>query len=170
MLLKLESIYMSETILQGMVDLLARNELRIRTGIVEVPLEVLGHEPDVAVHLGIGCRDICTFKASRIPSTRPHLAIRWQTVLEDLELLVSDLSLPGCCIWVSGVDVLLAAIPFPDRKSFWGYLRSTFRQSRGLLLSIPESAAHLLPADERSEWIKYDRLCTWTRETGVIES
>jgi hypothetical protein len=158
---------MSEMTPQKLVNLLATNELRIRTGILEVPVEALGSENNIAVALGVGFRDICAWKVSRTPSDREHLAITWQSIIEDLVSSVTDISLPGFCIWVSGVDVLLAAIPFEDRKQFWSFIRTTFRHSRGLILSVPRMAAHLFPEDERAQWINYCRLSVWTKGASL---
>jgi hypothetical protein len=157
---------MSELTARGLVDLLARNELRIRTGILELPIDALGNESNLAVNLGIGCHDVCTWKLNRTPADRTHLAISWQSLTEDLASLLSDLSAPGYCVWASGIDVMLAAISFEERKQFWAFLRTTFRQSRGLLVSMPRMAAHLLPDDERTLWTQYGRLAGWTNDAG----
>jgi len=147
---------------QRLVHLLATNELRIRTGVLEVPVETLGSESNIAVSLEVGFRDVCKWKVSVTPLRHEHLAITWQSIIEDLVSCVRDMSVPGFCVWISGIDVLLAAIPFEDRKQFWSFFRNTFRQSRGLLLSLPAAATNLLPAEERTLWIDYRRLSVWT--------
>ena len=148
---------------QVLVELLARNELRIRTGVLELPVGILGKECDLAVSLGVGYCDLCTWKIDGTPAERTRLGHSWEMIAQDLVSLLSDLSLPGYCVWVSSVDVLLAGIPFDDRRRFWEFMRSTFRQPRGLLLSMPLGAAHLLPDDERALWIEYGRLSVWTK-------
>ncbi len=153
---------MSEPSPQELVALLARQELRIRTGVLELPIELLGCEDNLAVGLGVGYLDLCAWKVSRTPVNRSHLGLSWEVIIHDLTTLASDTSIPGYCVWISGVDVLLAAIPFNDRKRLWDFLRSTFRQPRGLLLSMPRKAARLLPEDERGLWLEYGRLSTWT--------
>jgi hypothetical protein len=152
---------MPESTPQALADLLGSNELRIRTGILEVPIELLGNENDLAVTLSIGFLDFCVWKVNRTPVNRSHLALTWQGITEDLVSVLSDMSLPGYCVWVAGLDVLLSAVSFDDRKQFWAFIRSTFRQSRGLLLSVPRQAAHLLPEEERKLWIEYGRLAVW---------
>jgi hypothetical protein len=104
---------------QDLADLLAHNELRIRTGILELPIKLVGGEVDLAVALGVGHRDICDWLITRTPDTRLHLGLSYESIIRDLAVLLSDMSLPGYCIWVSGLDVLLAAIPFDDRKRLW---------------------------------------------------
>jgi len=146
-----------------LVELLARNELRIRTGILELPVEALGTESDLAVGLGVGYRDICAWKVDRIPAGRTRVGLRWEGITQDLVSLLADSSLPGYCVWVSSLDVLLAGVPFADRQRLWNFMRGTFRQSRGLLLSMPVGATHLLPEGERALWIEYGRLSVWTK-------
>ncbi len=153
---------MSETSPQDLVALLARQELRIRTGVLELPVELLGSEDNLAVSLGVGHWDLCAWKVDTSPVDRTHLGLSWEVIIHDLGTLVSDISVPGYCVWISGLDVLLAAIPFADRKRLWDFIRSTFRQPRGLLLSMPRNAVRLLPEDERSLWLEYGRLSTWT--------
>ena len=147
---------------RALVELLARNELRIRTGVLEVSIGTIGKEIDLAVSLGVGFCDICAWKIDRTPAARTRLGLSWEIIIQDLVSLLSDLSLPGYCVWVSGIDVLLAALPYDDRRHFWEFMRGTFRQSRGLLLSMPLGAAHLLPDGERALWIEYGRLSVWT--------
>ncbi len=161
---------MAEPTPLALVDLLGRRELRIRTGILELPVETIGNESNLAVGLGVGWRDICAWKLSVTPGDRTHLGLSWEMMTQDLVSLLSDLSLPGHCVWVTNLDVLLAAIAFDDRKRFWGFMRISFRQSRGLLLSMPQGASRLLPKDERSLWLEYGRLSTWTNHSSEIRS
>ena len=67
-----------------LVDLLCQDELRIRTGILELSPESLGSESNIAVHLGIGCRDICAWKIDGTPTGRTHLGITWEGIVEIL--------------------------------------------------------------------------------------
>ena len=103
---------MAEPTPLALVDLLGRRELRIRTGILELPVETIGNESNLAVGLGVGWRDICAWKLSVTPGDRTHLGLSWEMMTQDLVSLLSDLSLPGHCVWVTNLDVLLAAIAF----------------------------------------------------------
>ena len=153
---------MPESTPQQLVQLLASQELRIRTGILELPIKLLGAEANLAVELGVGYQNICDWKASRIPPDQFHLGLSWEVIISDLAEALLDKTLPGYCVWLSGIDVLLASIPFDDRKRFWDFVRGTFRRPRGLLLSLPERAVRVLPESERASWIQFDRLSTWT--------
>jgi hypothetical protein len=51
---------------QALVSLLASRELRIRTGIVELPIGKLGKECDLAVALNAGHQDICDWKGGQV--------------------------------------------------------------------------------------------------------
>jgi hypothetical protein len=149
---------MPEVTPQSLADLLARQELRIRTGVLELPVTALGIEAQLAVGLDVGHSDICSWLVDRAPLGRLRLGLRWEGIVRHLETLLLNLALPGKCIWISGIDVLLAGIAHDDRSRFWQFMRSTFRPSRGLLLSMPEEATHLLSSDERALWLEYGRL------------
>lgn len=146
---------------QQLVRLLASQELRIRTGILELPIKLLGTEANLAVELGVGYQNICDWKANRIPPDQSHLGLSCEVIISDLAEALLDKTLPGYCVWVSGIDALLASIPFDDRMRFWDFVRGTFRRPRGLLLSIPERAVRVLPESERASWIQFGRLSTW---------
>src|ERR1017187_10312037 len=145
----------------ALVGLLAKPELRIRTGILEIPACCLGKETDLAVHLGVGCRDLREWKVGRTPSDRKFVGLRWESLVQDIAAVLSDSTVPGYCVWVASVDIFLAGLPFRDRERFWGFMRNTFRQSRGLVLSMPLGALNLLPEAERKLWMEFGRLSPW---------
>jgi hypothetical protein len=148
---------MTETTLEQLISLLGHPELRIRTGVVELPLNQLGKENDLAVRFGAGYCDICAWKYSHVPPNRTHLGLSWEGMVDDLMMILADLSILGYCVWISGVDVLLARLPYTDRASFWQFIRSTFRPPRGLLLSLPAPATHLFSNEERNLWNGFGR-------------
>jgi hypothetical protein len=152
---------MVETTPQSLASLLAGQDLSRRTGILELPLTSLGLEGDFAVGLNVGHCDICSWKVDQVGAGRTRIGLRWDRIVSDLESLTADLSIPGYCIWISSVDVLLAGIPHSDRSRFWEFMRIAFRPPRGLLLSIPEKATHILSSEERELWFEYGRLSIW---------
>ena len=156
---------MAEVSPQSLADLLMRQELRIRTGIFELPLHALGMEGSLAVGLSVGHCDVCQWLAELTPPGTTRLGLRWEAIVKDLEQILLNLSIPGNCIWVSGIDVLIAGIPHHDRSRFWQFMRDTFRPSRGLLLSVPEGATQLLSSDERIRWCEYGRFSKWASAT-----
>ncbi len=145
----------------ALVGLLAKPELRIRTGILEIPPWCLGKEADLAVQLGVGCRDLREWKVARTPLDRKFIGVRWEALVKDIATVLSDSTVPGYCVWVASVDVFLAGVSFRDRKCFWAFMRDTFRPSRGLVLSMPLGALNLLPEDERKLWMEFGRLSPW---------
>ena len=149
---------MPDSSVEQLVGLLGETELRIRTGLVEIPHHRLGKESDLAVTLGVGYCDICAWKCARVPIGRTHLGIRREDIAGDLTAILSDLSVPGNCVWVSGLDVLLARLSYAEREQFWQFVRLTFRPARGLLISMPVSATNLLPDEERLIWHSFGRL------------
>jgi hypothetical protein len=153
---------MPETTPKALVSLLAGQDLSRRTGILEIPIESLGIEDDIAVGLNAGHCDICRWKVDQTQPGRTRLGLRWDGIVTDLESLMADLSIPGYCVWISSVDVLLAGIPHSDRLHFWEFMRLAFRPPRGLLMSIPDKATHILSSEERTLWVEYGRLSRWT--------
>jgi hypothetical protein len=141
-----------------LVSLLKQTELRTRTGIVELPTRRMAGQADIAVLFGVGFCDMCAWKCARIPSARTHLGIRREDITDDLHAVLADLSIPGYCVWVSGLDVFLARIPYSEREHFWQFMRSTFRPPRGLIISLPVSATNILPDEERLLWRRFGRL------------
>lgn len=149
---------MPDDSVEQLVSLLRQTELRIRTGVVELPRNRLSRQTDLAVSYGVGYNDICAWKCAHVPTGRTHLGIRREDLAEDLSAVLSDLSVPGYCVWVSGLDILLARLPYSEREHFWQFMRSTFRPPRGLIISLPASATNILPDHERSLWRDFGRL------------
>lgn len=152
---------MREPTTNELANLLAGQDLGRRSGVVELPIACLGIEGDIAVTLGAGHCDICKWKLDHVPVGRSRFGLRWDGIISDLLKVLLDLSIPGYCIWVSNIDVLLAGIPHPDRSRFWEFMRLTCRPSRGLLISMPIGASHIFPNEERALWLEYGRLCGW---------
>jgi len=152
---------MGEATPKSLATLLAGQDLSRRTGILELPVKSLGLEGDFAVGLNVGHGDICRWKVDRVQAGRTRIGLRWDGIVSDLESITADLSIPGYCIWISNVDVLLAGIPHSDRSRFWEFMRIAFRPPRGLLLSMPEKATHILSSEERALWLEYGRLSIW---------
>src|SRR4051812_14984191 len=87
--------FMPEVDTAQLVALLSRQELRIRTGILELPLQAVGHEHDLAVNLSIGHCDLCTWKANSLPTGRTRLGVHWEVLANDVLAVAADDSLPG---------------------------------------------------------------------------
>lgn len=154
---------MAEITARQLTNLLSGQELRIRTGILELPIDLIGRERDLAVELNVGHSDLCSWKIELMLPGRTRIGLWWEGLANDIARLVSDVSFPGYCIWISALDVFLSGIPHPDRARFWQFMRLNFRPPRGLLLSIPAGAKHLLPETERSAWLEIGRLAQWNK-------
>jgi len=92
------------------------------------------------------------------PSDRKFIGLRWEALVQDIATVLSDSTVPGYCVWVASVDIFLAGVSFRDESAFGGFIRTTFRQSRGLVLSMPLGAQNLLPEAERKLWMEFGRL------------
>ena len=159
---------MPEPTPSALVRLLIQPELRIRTGILELPLDAFGNEPDLAVQLGVGCRNLVSWKLGTLPTGRRYIGLACEQLIQDLALVLSDSGTPGYCVWISNVDLLLAGLPFRERERFWSFMFSTFRQPRGLLLSMPIRASSLLPESQRGAWAESGRLSVWSNLENTL--
>lgn len=152
---------MSEVELASLVRLLQQPILRIRTGIVLLPLNMLGSEPELAARLGIEAVDWRGWRLQRLNSGSNHLGLSSETVLRDLREMIEDANLAGTCLWVYNADLALSALRYDERLWFWDFLFSTFKQRRGILFSLPAQASNLLPAEKRTVWERDERLARW---------
>jgi hypothetical protein len=152
---------MSRTDPSRLARLLRQRVLRARTGIVLLPLDMLGHEPELAARLDIGTVDWREWKLNRLRSDSRYLGLSSEIVLRDLQNIVEDVDLIGNCLWIYNADLLLAALRYDERLRFWTFLHSTFKPHRGLLFSLSTQASNLLPMEERKTWEKDERLAIW---------
>jgi hypothetical protein len=143
-----------------LVALLNSSELRIRTGVLEIPPNDLGMEKEMAIALETGYCNLGEWRLARIPSTRKTLDLGWERIVADLEEVFANPEIFGACVLVCGVDVLLAGTSFEHRKDFWNFTWGTFRPGRGLMLTLPSGATNLFPEELRREWEENERLYT----------
>ncbi len=141
--------------------LLEQPTLRIRTGILLVPLNALGSESELAARLGVEAVDFREWKLTRAGTNSRYLGLSAETILRDLQEVVEDVDLGGTCLWIHNMDLFLSALRYDERLRTWAALFSTFKQRRGLLFSMPAQALNLLPATERGTWERDERLATW---------
>ncbi len=152
---------MSETEPASLVQLLQRTELRIRTGIVLLPLVMLGRERELAARLAIEAVNWRDWKLNHLSSDSHHLGLSSETVLRDLGEIIEDVDIGGDCLWIYNADLALSALRYDERLRLWSFLFSTFKQRRGLLVSLPAQASNLLPTGERIAWEQDERLARW---------
>lgn len=150
----------------SLIQLLRSNELTIRTGLLLLPLYALGHESEIAAHFGIGHQDICDWLISKTPAGRSSLGLNSHLILDALTQIITDQTIPGKCVLISNVDILVAGVDFQNRTHLLSFLKNNFRRSRGMLLSFPETAHNILPIEQRDIWKSVERLAIWTGEDG----
>jgi hypothetical protein len=130
---------------KDLVDLLQKKTLRIRTGMWIIPVSMLGTELDQAARLDIDAIDIRTPLLESLPEGTRYLGLNVDRILQLLQE-VSD-QLPGSeCLLVYNLDLLLAKLPYKDIAYIWKHLYDSFPNRRhALLISMPETANHLMP-------------------------
>lgn len=134
--------------------------VRLRTGVALLSPSWLGREEEVAARCGLESPlDLPTWVLERVPPGRTRLGLDWQVLVRDhLDVIAGASQPPGRCLLLANVDVLVAALRDEERRRLWGFLRETYRPQRGLMLCLPEPAAHLFPPDERAAWTAGERL------------
>ncbi len=143
---------------RSLAALLGSRELRIRTGVLEVPPNDLGLEREMAIALGTGYCNLCERRLARVPAGQRTLDMGWEKIVADIEDVLKCRDVLGSCLLVAGLDVLLAGTDFENRKDFWNFMWGTFRGGRGLMLSLPAGATNLFPEVLRKTWEENDRL------------
>lgn len=144
-----------------LAQLLRQRILRVRTGIMLLPTDMLGHEPELAARLDVGAVDWREWKLDRLSPDSRYLGLSSEVVLRDLQSIVEDAELVGTCLWIYNADLLLAGLRYDERLRFWNFLYSTFKPHRGLLLSLSTEASNLLPMEDRKTWENDERLAIW---------
>ena len=124
-----------------------------------MPLSKIGHEAEIAVQLGVQALDIGTYLGGKIPAGAEFVRLSATKVVETLDDIAS---MPGRsdCLLVYNFDLLLSGVRSDERQRIWQNLFNGFpNRSSVLLLTVPESATHLLPSDSLLErWQRDNRL------------
>lgn len=152
---------MTDASVAALARLLCGEELRIRTGILLLGGSWLGREGELGARLNIGYQDLGQRTLEGVPSGRRFLGNTQNRLIADLSAVLADPRVPGRCVLVSNVDLFLAGLPPADHHRFWDFMRVTFRRARGLMLSFPSVATHLLPLGERDRWEEVGRIVVW---------
>lgn len=140
--------------------------LQHRTGVLLLPREELGREHLLAARLGIEAVDLRVWALERLPPDQRILDLTWSKLSWEYLQAIAEAPLPGRCILVSNVDLLVAALRIEQRREYWRYLRGTLRPERGLLLAVPAGADHILTPDERQQWEVLGRLAIWNGDAS----
>jgi len=153
---------------QTLIDTLKGDQFGIRTGVLLLSNEHLNLEAEIAVYLGLGHQNICARILSQTPLKKKLLGINRTYILDALDEMVKDENIPGRCIFISGIDYLLAALSHEELLHFWDFFRDTFRRARGVLISFPKNASLLLPQDILNKWNEIERITLWEEPQNVL--
>ncbi|MBV5327604.1 MAG: hypothetical protein JZU65_08180 [Chlorobium sp.] len=151
-----------------LVKTLKSDQLGIRTGVLLLSDEYHNLEAEIAVYLGIGHKNICSKILEQTPLNKKLLGINRTYIFDTLDEMVKDESIPGRCILISGIDILLAALTYEEVLHFWDFFRDHFRRARGILISFPKSARLLLPLDKLNRWNEIERIALWEEPQNVL--
>ena len=142
-----------------LVQFLRRATLRTRIGLWCMPLEAVGREREIGVHLGVETVDIRTPLRANLAPDAEFLRLSTIKIVETLDTIATQ-SGQSDCVLVCNLDLLLAGVTQQECHQVWEELFNGLPyRSRALLLAIPQTAAHLLPYDEM--------LDSWRRDNRV---
>ncbi len=145
----------------ALAGLLQRPILRLRTGILLLPSNMVGHEPELAARLGLGKVDWREWKLRQLGPDSRYLGLSHEGIVRDLGQMAEDGNISGTCLWVYNADLFVSALRYEERRYLWSFLHSTFRPPRGVMVSLPAEATNLLAPEERMAWARDERLAEW---------
>jgi hypothetical protein len=124
-------------------------------------MNLVGHEPELAARLSVGKVDWQEWKLRQLGPDSRYLGLSYEGLVRDLTQMTEDDNISGACLWVYNADLFLSALRYEERQHMWTFLHSTFRPSKGLIVSLPVDATNLLPPEERLTWARDERLAAW---------
>jgi hypothetical protein len=135
-----------------LVDLISnlRKNARNRIGLWRMPLNLLGHESQIAVQADIDALDISQAYRNRLPAGAEFARLSGQRVSEILDEIASN---PGKdCVLIYNLDLLISGISNDDCQNLWGSLLNGFpNRLRALVFAMPATATQLMPVDSVME-------------------
>jgi hypothetical protein len=138
---------MAQTDLETLVEYLRRRTARTHVGLWLMPLNRIGHEAEMAVHLGVQALDIGLYLRNKLPPRAEFVRLSAQRVVETLDDVASSLG-QSDCVLAYNIDLLLSGVKDEERQQIWQDLFNRFPgRARVLLIAIPETATHLLPSE-----------------------
>lgn len=145
-----------------LIELLQKKMLRIRTGIWLMPVSMLGKEADHAARLNIDSVNVRDLLLKSLPDDTRYLGLSPDRIIQLLQE-ISDQPPGSECLLVYNLDLLLAKLSYSEVCYVWQHLYDTFPNRRhALILSMPESASHLLP--------EFTSLKTWNQDKRLAST
>lgn len=149
---------MSEVPPEEMVRRVRGWTLDCRTGILLIPLAMLGREAELAARFNTDAVDFVRVKEKTFRPNSRFIQLDRGAVLEDLVDLCEGRKYMGLgdtdCFFIYNFDLALAYLERLERLEVWNYLRDVFRkQPKAIIFALPEGADALLPHEaDRSVW------------------
>lgn len=138
---------MAQTDLENLVEYLRRRTARTHVGLWLMPLNRIGHEAEIAVHLGVQALDIGKYLHDKLPPGAEFVRLSAKKVIETLDDVASSIG-QSDCVLVYNLDLLLSGVRDEERQQIWQDLFNRFPgRARVLLIAIPDTATHLLPSE-----------------------
>jgi hypothetical protein len=147
---------MAQTNLDALVEYLRRRTGRTHVGLWLIPLKKIGHEEEIAIHLGVEALDVGKYLHDKLPLGADFVRLSTKKVLETLDSIASSIGQYDCVL-IYNMDLLLAGVSDEERHQIWQELYSRFsNRTRALLIAIPETATRLFPSESLLEKWQHD--------------
>lgn len=150
---------------KSMVEMLRNRELRCRTGVMMVPLSLMGQESRIAAQLGIDHVDYRRYLLDHLPAGGAFLGLSANKVFADLDNISNEATGTDCVV-LSNLDLALAGLVTSERMSLLRerlFNQLCYRR-RGLLFAMPDAGSvpnPLFDHEMTQHWQARDRLVVW---------
>lgn len=147
------------------VKTLRSGGLMCRTGILLIPIHLLGKETSIAAVYNLDPLDYASWKAkSFLPGAR-FLGFNTEELLEDMDRILQEPSYTDALL-VYNFDLALAYLSYEERNFFWRFMRLNFKKRpKALLFALPRTAEKLLPNDkELLNWLSEVRFAIYEED------
>lgn len=151
--------------IRALVELLCSSQLRVATGIWLIPNNFLGCIEDEAHRLDLEPIDLRQRLLDVMePGTR-FANLSSDRILNLVDAITQERG-DGAGALIYNIDLLISRLNTEERNIFWQDLYMALpHRRRGVLITLPDTAANLLPSDEQlNQWRVENRLIGTIRE------
>ncbi len=150
----------------NLVQKLKQQELRCRTGLLFLPSDNFGKEPQIAAALEVEYCDYKTRLTSHVIPESSYVDITLPWLVEDLQSL-ANAKTGEICVLVANFDLAAARLTTDEANIFWNAFLVDFpHMTRALLICVPRHAegSFCIPDSlVRAKWRESGRVADWNQ-------
>lgn len=141
------------------VELLCSGQLRVSTGLWLLPKEYLGHEDDEAHRLSLEPVDLRSRLLQVLEPGTKYANLSAEQIFRLIDAVSQEYSDWGGAL-IYNLDLLIARLNSGEQALLWQDLFNALpHRRRAVLLTMPDTAANLLPDEENIDlWLQENRL------------